>query len=486
MTTRITGMNSGLDIDSLVKASMKPYRARVDKEVQNQKVLEYQQEQYKQIMSDASSFYDKYFDILKSGNMMSTATYNTVSFKSGDDTKVTAQGFAGADTSGYKVSVTELASKASVAIKTTDLTNGNTLSVDMGTGKTASVTVDTADMNKTISLLNADLQAKGINAVAKYTDFNGGGIVIESSALGLNQTVNVQKNGVAFASDSGTDLAGTITKDGGATYSLKGTSNTVTVDNVQFTLKGKIAVGSEVSLTGTTDVTALKDKIVGFVNDYNNLLKEINTKLYETRNKDYMPLTDEQKSEMTESQITAWEKKAQTGLLRKDSDLERIAREMKSAMSSVMSGSGLHLEKIGISPVKDYADKNGMLTVNESKLTAALQDNAANVKDLLTRAANTTTGDKGGVITQLAAVVKSEFKTSTSSLSKKAGLDGTTTQYDNTLYKSIAEKKKLINKLNSSLADKENALYKQYSALETALEKLNSQQSSLTSMLGQG
>ena len=45
MTTRITGMNSGLDVDSLVKASMKPYKAKVDKEVQNQKVLEYQQEQ---------------------------------------------------------------------------------------------------------------------------------------------------------------------------------------------------------------------------------------------------------------------------------------------------------------------------------------------------------------------------------------------------------------------------------------------------------
>lgn len=482
MTTRITGTNSGLDVDSLVKSSMKPYRAKVDREIQNQKILEYQQEQYKQIMSDASSFYDKYFDILKSGNLMSTATYNTISFTSGDPTKVTAQGFAGADTSGYKVSVTQLASKATVALATGDLTAGATLTVDMGDPtKVASITVD-ADINKTVSLLNEQLQAKGINASAKYSEF-AGGIVIESGSLGASQTVNVQKNGVALASDTGSDLAGTITKDGVTTpYNLKGTSNTVTVDNVQFTLKG--ITTSDVSLSASTDVTALKDRIVGFVDDYNKLLQEINTKLYETRDKDYMPLTDEQKSSMSESQITAWEKKAQTGLLRKDGDLQRIAREMKSAMSSVMSGSGLYLEKIGISPVKDYAEKNGMLTVDESKLTAALQDNAANVKDLFTRPADATTNEKGGVLTQLSSVIKSEFKTSTASLAKKAGLEGTTTQYDNTLAKSIYEKKQLIANLNSSLADREDRLYKQYSNLEVLLQKLNSQQASLSNMLG--
>ena len=114
---RITGTNSGLDVDSLVKASMKPYQTKVDKEIQNKKVLEYQQEQYKQIMSDASDFYDKYFDILKTGSLMSTNTYQSVTFTSGDDSKVTAKGFAGADVSNYKVTVTQIASKATASFK---------------------------------------------------------------------------------------------------------------------------------------------------------------------------------------------------------------------------------------------------------------------------------------------------------------------------------------------------------------------------------
>ncbi len=75
-------------------------------------------------------------------------------------------------------------------------------------------------------------------------------------------------------------------------------------------------------------------------------------------------------------------------MLRKDNDLERIASEMKSAMSTVISGSGLSLEKIGIAPVKDYTDKNGMLTIDEDKLTTALEENGGDVKDLFTRLAS--------------------------------------------------------------------------------------------------
>lgn len=652
---RITGTNSGLDVDALVKASMTRYQNKVDKETQNKKVLEYQQEQYKQIMSDASGFYDKYFDILKTGNLMSTATYNTVSFTSSDSdaTKVTAKGFAGADVSGYKVAVTQLASKATTTLTTSELTTVPKLSITMGTLTTEPITVG-SDINATVSSLNKALQAKGINASAKYSEFSGG-IIIQSGNMGASQsfTVNELKaDGTALNPPKaaiGTDIAGAITKDGIATpHLLSGTSNTVTIDNVQFSLKalstadtttltdlkdltdltnltdltdlketdsgvtlsngGKTITSSDgnttttddgttitttngitttkttkadgtkttttgtkkttttadgtittadgtktttrtvdgttttidgtittktttdgtilttttdvaktykqiktemgtngsikktltkqdnsstvntytpASLTGTTDVTALKDKIVGFVNDYNTLLKSINTKIFETRDKDYMPLTDAQKEKMTDNQITNWEKKAQAGLLRRDSDLERVTSAMKSAMSSVMSGSGLYLEKIGINPVKDYTDKNGMFTIDESKLTKALEENAGNVKDLLTRSANAGTKEKGGVLNQLAAALKGEFKTSTSVLSKKVGLAGSSTEYNNTLTDNIYKKKKLISSLNSALTVRENALYKKYSNLETAMQKLNSQQSSLTSMLGQ-
>ena len=590
---RITGINSGLDVDALVKASMTTYQSKIDKEAQNKKVLEYQQEQYKKIISDAANFYDKYFDILKTGNLMSTNSYQSVSFKSGDDTKVTAKGFAGASVDDYTVSVTQLASKATAnfskinldknVISETGETTG-LLYVNMGaTEKGLDVYVDLVvtekkesdgtykdsngiqiykqsngkfvkkdssgnfidnseeqkriyqqsdgsfsydlegtsklendnyakpqyevDMQKTADNLNKQLAQNNINITAKYSEYSGG-IVLESGEMGANvkfsaiiastdndkkasklscdekekivKSANVSKNIKA-----GTDLEGTIKKVGieDTSYPLKGNSNTITVDKVQFSFKAPTTTGTPVTLSGSTDVTTLKDKIVSFVNDYNTLLSSINTKIYETRDKDYMPLSDEQKKEMTDDQIEKWEKKAQTGLIRKDMDLERITSAMKSAMSTVISGSGLTLESIGIKPVANYSQKNGMFTIDEATLTKALEENAGNIKDLFTRVASED-GKGGGIFTQLAATLKSEFKSSTASLSKKAGIDGTSTQYSNTITKSIAKKKTLIEELNYKFSVKETALYKKYSALETALEKLNSQQASLSSMLG--
>lgn len=573
---RITGTNSGLDVDALVKASMTTYQNRIDKETQNKKVLEYQQEQYKKIMSDASDFYDKYFDVLKTGNLMSTSTYQSVNFESGDDTKVTAKGFAGADVSNYKVTTTQLASKATALFKSEDLLSKTNLSVKVDGKDAVSVAIVKADgeidMAATAKNLNAALNAAGINVSAQYSEFSKG-IVLQSGAMG--ESVSFQAGAdSSYKTYAGQNAKGVITK-GTEIYNIDQASNVLTIDNVQFSFKspsassttattldhltdltvdngktitsadgkttttkstdgkritttqtntdgtvtqtittidgatttktttksnidgtvtknvtvngGTPAISSYApeSLTGSTNVSDLKDKIVKFVNDYNTLLSSINTKIYETRDKDYMPLTDAQREAMTEDQITAWETKAKTGLIRKDSNLERITSAMKSAMSSVVSGTGLTLEKIGISPVANYAEKNGTYTINEATLTQALEENAGNVKDMFTRAASTTnTNDKGGIFTQLAATLKSEFKTSTSSLAKKVGLDGTSTQYSNTLTKNIYEKKLLIADLNASFTDKETALYNKYSALETALQTMNSQQASLSSMLG--
>ncbi|AWK50930.1 flagellar hook-associated protein [Clostridium beijerinckii] len=482
---RITGTNSGLDVDALVKASLTTYQNKIDKENQNKKVLEYQQEQYKQIMSDATGFYNKYFDVLKTGNLMSTNTYESVSFKSGDEAKVTAKGFAGANVSDYKVTTTKIASKATHTFDKSSLniTNQN-MYVKVGS-KSVSVKIANtgdfeADMATTANNLNIQLNKEGIDVSAKYSQFSKG-IVLESGTMG--ESVSFEAgigSSPTYTEYKGTNAKGVITKgNGNEKYEFNQASNVLMLDNVQFSFK---ALGTDVSLTGTTNVTDLKDKIVKFVEDYNTLLKSINTKIYETRDKDYMPLTDAQKEAMTEDQITAWETKAKTGLLRKDSNLERITSAMKSAMSSVMSGSGLYLENIGINPVKDYTDKNGTFTIDEDKLTKALEENAGNVKDLFTRSASTT--DKGGVLTQLAATLKSEFKSSSSVLAKKVGLDGTSTQYNNTLTASIYKKKSLISELNTAFTNKETALYNKYSALETAMQTLNSQQASLTSMLG--
>ncbi|UZT06956.1 flagellar filament capping protein FliD [Clostridium sp. LQ25] len=695
MTNRITGTNSGIDVDSVVKQSLSTQQNKIDKAYQQQKVYEYQQAQLKEIVNDVSKFYDKYLDILSGDSLLKGTAFETASFTTTDltgatSTAVTAKGFAGADVTDYKVIVTQLASKAtSNTLTSNNLSVGKTIKIETESGE-VEFTVsskkdgsDEVDLEKTAKELNSKLKSAGINVTAKYSQFTGG-ITLESGEMGESASFTYQIDGGEKITATGKDAKATISK-GDDSIDISSKSNIVTVDNVQFTFNAVTSVNSddskpvdhldytdttknkvtiskddvttiregttvkttkaysdtisvnitgtdeitvsghltalskdgntvsedgnkitskdgkttttttknedgttiiktvkeyedgtvvtteltqkdgekdqikstatigtgdgklthlegddksavvsitskngakntiiqngittttekqsdgtikktvtdgsvsntstfgEVNLSGKTDISGLKDTIVGFVNDYNKVMETINEKLWETRDKDYMPLTEEQKKEMSESEIEAWEKKAQTGLLRNDSDLRRIQSAMKSAMSSMMSSTGLTLESIGIEPVDNYTTKNGMYKIDEDKLTKALQNNSEDVKDLFTRSAGTEKDsngniiDKGGVLTQLQSVLKNEFKASTSSLSKRIGFDGTSTENSNTLSKNITKQKSLITQLKEKYSNKETALYKKYSNLEVMLEKLNSQSNSLYAMLG--
>lgn len=299
------------------------------------------------------------------------------------------------------------------------------------------------------------------------------------------ESENGRKNTVITA--DGTKITTELQNDG----SIKETKEVLNTNGVGYDLVSTTTTSGAITLSGETDISNLKDTIVNFVNDYNKLMENINAKLWETRDKDYMPLTDEQKAEMSESEIEAWEKKASTGLLRNDTDLKRIQSAMKSAMSTMMSSTGLTLESIGIEPIDNYTTKNGMYKIDEDKLTKALQNNAEEVKDLFTSGSYETTNKKGetvthpgGVLTQLQSILKNEFKTSRSSLSKRVGFEGTSTESTNTLTKNISKQNTLIKELKAKYTTKETALYKKYSNLEVMLEKLNAQTSSLYSMLG--
>ncbi len=698
MTNRITGTNSGIDVDTVVKQSLTNEQSKIDKAYQQQKVYEYQQAQLKEIVNDVSKFYDKYLDILSGDSLLKGTAFETASFTTTDLTgavsnAVTAKGFAGADVTDYKVIVTQLASKATSNTLTSDnLSLGKTIKIETESGEvkfTVSSKKDDSgevDLEKTAKELNAKLKSAGINVTAKYSQFTGG-ITLESGEMGESASFTYQIDTGEKITATGKDAKATITK-GDDSIDISSKSNIVTVDNVQFTFNAVTSINSDdlkpvdhldytdtknnkvtiskddvttiregdivtttkvysdtisvnitnitgtdeitvsghltalskdgntvsedgntitskdgkttttttknedgttiiktvkeyedgtvvtteltqkdgekdqikstatigtgdgklthlegddksavvsitskdgekntiiqngittttekqadgtikktvtdgsvsntstfgkVNLSGKTDISGLKDTIVGFVNDYNKVMETINEKLWETRDKDYMPLTEDQKKEMSESEIEAWEKKSQTGLLRNDSDLRRIQSAMKSAMSSMMSSTGLTLESIGIEPVDNYTTKNGMYKIDEDKLTKALQNNSEDVKDLFTRSAGTEKDsngniiDKGGVLTQLQSVLKNEFKASTSSLSKRIGFDGTSTENSNTLSKNITKQKSLITQLKEKYSNKETALYKKYSNLEVMLEKLNSQSNSLYAMLG--
>ena len=82
MTTRITGLASGYDIDSLIQSTMKTYQAKVDAKRQQKEVLEIKQKLYRDVIKEGKELYNKYFDFAKSNNLLSTSNFKSVAFSS--------------------------------------------------------------------------------------------------------------------------------------------------------------------------------------------------------------------------------------------------------------------------------------------------------------------------------------------------------------------------------------------------------------------
>ena len=469
--TRATNLTGLIDIDSLVEANLLRQKTKINTATQKMKVEQYKQEQYREVITKSKKFYNKYCDILSGGNLLSSSTYNAMKATSSDSSSVTATASTTAKAGNYKVNITQVATSAKVELS--DLTVGTIKINDKD------ITISGTNREELIASLNQGLAENGIKATAKYSDFanNGsGGIIIQTEAKGSSAMLKVNDGVEVF----GTNIQGTITDMSTNTeYKLeehkdKIDGNSIKLDGVTFNFTDK--TNGDVTIGVKADGTELKDKIVEFINDYNELLGHINVKLYEEYDRSYLPLTDEDKEGLSDSEIEKLEKKAQTGLLKNDSYLRNFADDMKMTMSTVLTSGqnkGLSLEKIGIKPVEDYSTQNGLFTIDEDKLLSAIEENPDGIKELFS--------GKDGIVTKLSDNLKDHATGTFSRLAKKAGVADGVTANTNEMTKDIEERKKLITQMQTALQEKEDALYIKYSTLESNLASLQSQQSSLSS-----
>lgn len=344
------------------------------------------------------------------------------------------------------------------------------------------------DKDKMLAEINKQIESLGME-VEPVLDgggiWSGTKIKLTAKTAGESQ-INVYKqtgtSGMAATVTEGKDADVTITNSNGGIYSYKGINNTITLDGVNFTVSQSTydgAIDTPITLTGKKDATALKDKIVSFIKDYNELITNLNTKLTEKRYRTYMPLTAEEKKDMSESDIKLWNEKVNQGLVRKDTDIQRIVSSMKSSMRTMMSDSGIKLEKIGIKPISDTKTLNGTFEIDEEKLTKALENNMDDVKDLfLKESTNNGVYEDGGILTNLKSMLDKEIITySTSALVKKAGYTGSVSDE---ISLQLTKMQTKIDDMNKDLDTREQLLYSKYASLESAMSKMQSQQSWLS------
>ncbi|HBR32917.1 MAG TPA: hypothetical protein DD733_12640, partial [Clostridiales bacterium] len=181
-----------------------------------------------------------------------------------------------------------------------------------------------------------------------------------------------------YGTDAVVKLSTSGATDGSDIITITRSNNSIDVDGTTITLKGKAPGEAEegISVLLSHNSDDMFNKITAFVDDYNALLSSITAKTSEEYDRDYPPLTDAQRADMSEKEIEDWEKKAKTGLLANDIYLNDIATSLRSCMYTPLAKLGDNTEALGvlidlgISTVH-YSDK-GKLTIDKTKLRNAL------------------------------------------------------------------------------------------------------------------
>ena len=96
--------------------------------------------------------------------------------------------------------------------------------------------------------------------------------------------------------------------------------------------------GDDVTFSSKTDTDKIIDVVKTMVEDYNAIVSEVkkaysDMPLEKSDGSRYKPLTDEDKADMTESEIKAYEEKAKTGILFMDRDLSSLYSALRSAVA---------------------------------------------------------------------------------------------------------------------------------------------------------
>ena len=194
------------------------------------------------------------------------------------------------------------------------------------------------------------------------------------------------------------------------------------------------------------------------------------------------PLTDDEKSELSDKEVEKWEQKIKDSILRRDDTLRSVLNSMSTNMGKTLeiNGKKYSLASFGIKTAgyfnaaenESYAyhidgdADDAFSSGNDDKLRKMIEEDPDAVASFFTQLATT-------VYDELHERMES---TTLSSAYKVYNDKQMQTEYD--------EYTKTIKKWEEKLKEMEESYYKKFAAMETALSKLQSQTNSLSSLLG--
>lgn len=494
---RIGGLATGMDIYSLVNDMMRVRRMPVDKLNQQKQILQWQQEDLRSINNTLRTFRDKAFD------MRLQRTYLAREAISSNESAVRVTANSEAVEGTYTFSVDKLARGAYLNshLDIVEYNDGQTLHEQFGladeeiefrimngTGSNkiaVNFTIDPKENNiyDVVNLINnaKDDDGKSLGIKASY-DKNLNRFFLMTSQTGQDQVIEWEDVSGSFLTDSlhlsesgiaGEDASVTLN---GLNFSRP--TNNFTVNGITFNIQDTV---DEATITVKNDTDTVFNNIKDFITSYNETMAAVRSKLGEPLYRDFPPLTDLQREQLTDKQMEQWEEKSRSGLLRNDPMLSRMHSSLRTLMSSGVEGSALKsLSAIGIGTTANYLASD--LVINEEKLRQAIQENPEAVMELFTKQAGEGEDkNQNGIARRLYDEVNSTIRL----VSDRAGSSDSLSRVDNsTMGKNVTRIDKEISSWESRLKQIEERYWRQFTAMEKAINQMNSQSAWLAQQLG--
>lgn len=511
MPIRMTGINSGMDTESIITELVKAKSAKKEKLIKAQTKLQWKQDAWKELNSKIYGLYTKTFsnmrlksDYMKKVTKLSDESYASVvtggsAVDGVQDLEISSLAKSGYLTGG-KISASGQSVSSSTTMAELGAQDGN-ITVTLGDGTTKEIEIKTTDK---ISDVVKKFQDAGLNASFDTTNQRFF-ISSKESGAAANFELSDGTNGTGPLSNLGLDYnnppTGTNIEDqiphkikgedaviklNGATFKSK--TNTFSINGLTITANKVTAAGEKITLTTTQDTDGIYDMIKNFFKEYNAIINEMDSLYNAPSSKGYEPLTDDERDALSDKEIEKWEEKIKKSILRKDDTVNEVAQAMKTIMVSGIkvgtdendpaAGKMMYLSDFGINTLGYFTapeneknayhidgDPDDVNTVNnEDRLRAAIATNPDQVVDFFSKLSESLYNKIGDMM-------------------KKTDYSSSFTLYDDVLMKrEYEEYKKDIADEEEKIKSYEDRWYDKFSAMETALAQLQSKESAVAGL----
>ncbi|PYZ92812.1 flagellar capping protein [Salipaludibacillus keqinensis] len=516
---RLSGFASGMDINQMVGDLMKAERQPLQKMQQDQQELILKMADYREVNREFMQFRNNTFD-----GVMRRSSMDSKQVTSSNEAAVSGTAGAGAANGTYTISNVERAQSAynfsDDRISTDDEFDPSQSLYEQRNGLEGDFTLN-EEGEIEFGMTTFDESGDPVEVEFSFDQSDSLNDIlgaINTSELGVqtfydnnSQQVSISRTetGVFNPNEDGQEIVfGTANEDGelvgsgfltgtlqlnqgseagaqNATFQFNGLdmerqSNDFEINGVNISLNNEFTDPVTLNVANNTD--EIFDTVMDFVDEYNELIEMVDGKVSQEYYRDYAPLTDEQRREMSESEVEMWEERAHSGLVRNDRMLTGALNQMRQDFYTPVNPddpnqSFSQVTEIGITTTSNYQDR-GRLEVDEAQLRSAIEQDPEAVYQMFASDGEETE-DKG-----IARRIRDSLSGSIDLISNRAGRSEMASNQQFTIGREIDQAEDRISNFERRMQQVEERHWAQFTAMEQAMAQANAQAEQMMSQMG--